>query len=465
MRSARKLLALATVLSLLAPPARAQDVDTEEELQRPQEAAEEQQESVEAAEEAEERRATEAAPEIGYDDILKDPDNIELNYKYAQSLIQKGELRGAAATLERILMVDPALPRVRLLYGVVLYRLDSLREAQRELETLSALEMPDSLREELDEYLARIKRRLRKLNISSRFGLGFQYDSNRNAAPNAGRRLFGGVPVVLTTGRKEDDQSLIALANIAMTYDPGSQAGHTLDLDYTFYRAEQTEIDLLDFEAHTWKAGATLKSAYGDISPAAVLGYIELDNIQYLRTRGAQLGWERAINPKLSLHAALRSEFQEFVNTTSVPVADERTGQETSAALGGHYVVAPTQRLGFRFLFGDKDARRRYNAYRRKSMSGSHQWLLGKGRFLLTSLTVSVDDYDDADVAISRLVRTDTSTRLGSTFGMPLGMLARPLKDLIWTLTYEYFNSSSNIINYDYDNHRANMMFTYKFDL
>ena len=43
-------------------------------------------------------------------------------------------------------------------------------------------------------------------------------------------------------------------------------------------------------------------------------------------------------------------------------------------------------------------------------------------------------------------------------------MLWRPLKDLIWTATYEYFKNGSNITNYDYDNHKVNMMFTYKWD-
>ena len=43
--------------------------------------------------------------------------------------IRRGDVRGAGATLERILLMRPDLPRIRLLYAIVLYRLDNLDEA------------------------------------------------------------------------------------------------------------------------------------------------------------------------------------------------------------------------------------------------------------------------------------------------------------------------------------------------
>ena len=51
-------------------------------------------------------------------------------------------------------MVDPALPRVRLLLAVVHLRLDNLFEAQRELNAVRSEQMPESLKDEIDEYLS-----------------------------------------------------------------------------------------------------------------------------------------------------------------------------------------------------------------------------------------------------------------------------------------------------------------------
>ena len=76
----------------------------------------------------------------------------------------KGELLSAAATLERILLVNPNLADVRLLYAVVLYRLDSLNEAEKELNALKGVTLPPELREQVTAYEKKIKQRSCKAN-------------------------------------------------------------------------------------------------------------------------------------------------------------------------------------------------------------------------------------------------------------------------------------------------------------
>lgn len=65
---------------------------------------------------AEAREAQQAqGPAISFADVLKDPDNIELNFRFARQKVAEGDLRGAASTLERILLVQPNLGQIRLL--------------------------------------------------------------------------------------------------------------------------------------------------------------------------------------------------------------------------------------------------------------------------------------------------------------------------------------------------------------
>ena len=71
------------------------------------------------------------ADKISYADVLKDPDNVDLNFRYAKAQLERGDVRGAAGTLERILLVTPDLPSVRMVYAIVLFRLDSMDEAER----------------------------------------------------------------------------------------------------------------------------------------------------------------------------------------------------------------------------------------------------------------------------------------------------------------------------------------------
>ncbi|WP_303980791.1 M48 family metallopeptidase [Dongia mobilis] len=68
---------------------------------------------------------------VTYDQVLADPDNIELSYLYAISQIRKADLLGASATLDRLILLAPKEPNIRALRAIVLYRLDNLREAEK----------------------------------------------------------------------------------------------------------------------------------------------------------------------------------------------------------------------------------------------------------------------------------------------------------------------------------------------
>ena len=81
-----------------------------------------------------------AGEDVTFEQVLADPDNIDLNFRYAETQIRKGDVRGASATLERILLIEPDLPRVRLLYAIVQFRLENLAEAERELVRATKME-------------------------------------------------------------------------------------------------------------------------------------------------------------------------------------------------------------------------------------------------------------------------------------------------------------------------------------
>lgn len=442
-------------------------IDVDRETQRPSRAGRKSKSLSQAAKKAGKRRAAEGAGErITYQQIFKDPDNIDLNFRYAKQQIVEGDLKGASATLERILMVDPALPRVRLLFAVVHLRLDNLYEAEKELTTILKLPMPSSLRGEIDEYMRIIRRRRRRTNISARFGAGFQYDTNRNAAPNSGQRLFLDVARDLVSGRKEDDQSLIALGHIGIVHDLGVQAGHELFANYNYFRAEQAEISLLDMQAHSYEAGFKYRSSlFGDFKFGPVGSYVTLDaNTPYLRTQGAKLSWKRTLSKKTSLDFSVRTVFERFLPSVNLSLAEDRSGGRSDLRFGIGRVLTPSQYLSVHAFYMEKDAQKRFNAFTRLGIRFTHQWMLGKGRFMLSSLTAADDEYRLREAAIASGTRSDNTLRIGLTFGTPMDFVHKGLKDIIATTSYNMFHSFSNMTNYEYTNHSLNAMLTYKFE-
>ena len=185
-------------------------------------------------------------PELNYENILKHPDDVLLNFEYAKAQVQRGDVLGAAATLERILLVNPNLDQVRLFRAVVLYRLDNLTEAKNEIEILNKRPMPPSLRKELDRYKKEINKRQRRLHVGVRESLGLQIDSNRNAVPSSKQRLFGDTRLdVAPADRSRSDTSFLNITTVDAAYDLGFQAGHQLVGSFTYFLQNQKHLDSL----------------------------------------------------------------------------------------------------------------------------------------------------------------------------------------------------------------------------
>ena len=66
-----------------------------------------------------------AQQNTAFQTMLKDPGNLETVMAYAKAATKAGDLRGAVAAYEGMLIIDSNLPRVRLELGLLYYRLKS----------------------------------------------------------------------------------------------------------------------------------------------------------------------------------------------------------------------------------------------------------------------------------------------------------------------------------------------------
>ncbi|WP_306252694.1 tetratricopeptide repeat protein [Parvularcula sp. IMCC14364] len=116
------------------------------------------------------------AQEITFADVVRDPSNAELNYNYAVQQMTAGDLVSAAAALERILLTDPNRHDVRLLYAVVLFRMNDLQAADRELVQLEGANLSADLAADYDYYRARVQEGRQSSRVSGQFVAGIGYD-------------------------------------------------------------------------------------------------------------------------------------------------------------------------------------------------------------------------------------------------------------------------------------------------
>lgn len=408
---------------------------------------------------------------VTYEDVLKDPDNIDLNFRYAKQQIAKGELLGASATLERMILINPNLADVRLLYGVVLYRLDSLNEAQKELEMLKTVSLPPKIRSDVNLYLKKIKSRKRRTHIALRETLGWGYDTNRNASPSSKYQWLTEIPLQTTgTNVRLHDTHFLNVTSVDVTHDLGFQAGHSLFGSFTYYLQEQTQVDSLDLASFQYELGGTYKTKWVNFTPSFYMSNVTLSRETFLRTQGGSFLFDHNFGKKLNVFYNFRIERQDYSNIWEDNNAYNRKGSEADNYWGFSYILLPTMRWSTTLGYGHKSAKQDYYAYSRLSLTNTHTWILPKGMFLINTVSAYFDNYDAPDFTVAWRHRRDKSMRYRVTYGIPLTtlmlgkILPGPLRDTVFTFSYEYYRAHSNITNYSYHNNKIQALLGFRFE-
>lgn len=448
-------------------------------------------------EEAGARTAEEAVlgrdcPNVSFAQILADPDNALLNGCYAIQQIERGDLQGAAATLERVLIVQPGQAEVRLLYAIVLYRLENLIEAEREFRAVQALPLrPDDARR-IQGYLDRIAKRRQRTTHTVTVSLGGHYDSNRNAAPRGEEALVLGVPTDLTleADRANDDTAVMGLVRYEIDHDLGQPREHRAIGSLTLFQDDQTERDELDLQSLLLNGGFVFDLPDGwSITPTGAYSAMTLSRERFYTSYGGAVRIDKRVRrpgrqAPLDLWVSLGKVRERFRNISENRSLADRDGTRVDALVGMGMWLAPAHRLSLEASQTYKEAQRRYQGYRFWKGAVRHTWLLGDGRFLASSASYGVRLYRAPDPLVTAAAapqrRREHPLRLRTTIGAPAGGLLDAmgyavkgettgavrdfLDDVMVTATAEYLKQQSNIRNYDYDNLRGQFLVTKRYE-
>src|SRR5260370_16910780 len=107
-------------------------------------------------------------------------------------------MEGVISALERMLLSNPDLLRVRLELCVLYYRLGSYEVARTYLDTaLKSPSLPADVRGKAQEYLAEIESKAKPSSLGGEVFFGWRYQSNANLGPAGSSRLLFGPPANL----------------------------------------------------------------------------------------------------------------------------------------------------------------------------------------------------------------------------------------------------------------------------
>jgi hypothetical protein len=414
---------------------------------------------------------------ISFADVLKDPDNVDLNFRYAKAQLARGDVRGAAGTLERILLVTPDLPSVRLVYAIVLFRLDSMDESEREFRALSKVKLSPELRAQVDKFLSEIVQRRQRTRYKVQMTIGAQYDTNRNSAPRGNRIEVGGVQfTVLGRSRKQDDIALLAAVTGEVVQDLGLQAPHEFVASATYFHDEQMSIDQQDTQVASLSFGPRLRFRNLTVTPKLSYTRLALSREKlYSSQKGEVLLETKNLLPWGSVDGYFKAGYtsEEFRVTKENRAADNLDGHRYEANAGVKFKLDSANLMNLDAGYFRKTAFGNSDEYRGFKVGMTHTWLIGQGAFLVSSAEFNKSQYRANSAAAFKL-RHERGTRFRSTYGRPVGSFVEEaafgegvgakvydfVKDVTWTATGEIYDQQSNIINFDFLNFKAQTMLT-----
>nr|WP_298686651.1 hypothetical protein [uncultured Dongia sp.] len=401
---------------------------------------------------------------VTYDQVLGDPDNIELSYRYAISQIRKADLLGASATLDRLILLAPKEPNIRALRAIVLYRLDNLREAEKEFADLLTLDLDPALRSGIERYAAELDRRDQQTRMSLLTSIGYQYDTNRAGAPEAGQvRTFLGTFDLEGEGREEDDHSMTGLIRLGIEHDLATQNRNTLFGSLTAYGADQFQLDDFDTVDLGAQAGGRFEFGAVFLTPTINYDHLFLGGDSYVDSIGTSLRADLRVNDPINLWIKGDMTWIDYDNTEMYPTGDLQSGGDVGITVGADFYIGTDQRLTVSATHHGFNSDQDWESFVGERLNINHTWLIGGGAFLLTDLFGEYDNYDMADPITGETERDDWIYRARLTLGVPVQTLfgAEEWPTLLDGLTLsvygEYYRAESNITNYEYENARGGL--------
>lgn len=391
--------------------------------------------------------------------MLSDPANLDKTFAYAALAAQVGDLEGAVSALERMLLIDPNLPRVQLELGVLYYRLGSYGAARSYLQSaLQAPNMPPEVRARAEQFMAEIEKQRSPSKFSGTVLAGIRYQSNANAAPTGSVKVGGFEAELDGNSTGQSDWNAFVAANALHVYDFGTQYGETWETRGSAYGARQFELHEVDAGIVTLNSGPRVPILPTQIKGLTlrVAGAIDVvaldDRLDYVAP-GATINIDKRFESG-NLGFTFDWRRRDYDDSKDKPFNSDRDGDELSGrAILEHQVTSwlmASAGVGFTYY----NARRDFESYNEAQFYGQLTALLTFSPFVPDQRTVLslagarlISHYRDPDPAVDPgRKRRDRDLRLSLTGSLPL------TESISLVVQGGYNRRDSSLPNYEYKN-------------
>ncbi|HVZ02853.1 MAG TPA: tetratricopeptide repeat protein [Dongiaceae bacterium] len=402
-----------------------------------------------------------AASDAAFQEVLKDPGSLEKNLAYANALVKSGDLEGAVAVLERLVLLFPERAELHLTLGKLYQRLNSdAAAAQAFDQAIAAPVTTAQIKAEAEELRARALKRTAASQFSGSLFAGMQYQTNATAGPDSHHVWADGFLVDRPHhGGPDDDFSGVLGFSLAHKYDFGLQDGLALESRLSGFGQFYGENAKLDTGRIAGQVGLGFAPFPSTTSALRLQPRINFEAVttdgEFLEGGGGPgLGITYAVSDTLGLEFGYDAIYRHYDHVRALGATEDYSGFEQNgivtvtwlarpgttlvASLGGRGADTREDHLDYA---GVQSSLGVYQAYGSPISALPQDWLVG--------LSAGYEHrwYDSADDGINPdRARRDSIWQFDLANTVPLSES--------WSLTQqvEYLLDDSNLRNYSYDN-------------
>jgi hypothetical protein len=425
-----------------------------------------------AAEETSVDPAKRQAYDAAFKAMMADPGNLDKTFAFASLAVDVGDFDGAISALERMLLIDPNLPRVKLELGVLYYRVGSYQVAQNYLnDALASPNVPPEVAEKAGRFLAEIDKRLARNRFSGSIYAGMRYQTNANAGPQGTNVRVLGVDATLSDQfTSKSDWNGFAAAQVKHEFDFQNQRGDTLESTALLYgtrQIEQTQVNLGYAELTTGPRFRFPTDGLGTFSvrPYGLIDFVSLEDVRFYWAPGAGLNLNAIVSPETTGDVIFEYRDLRYRDSNKQPFNTDRNGRELRGQVGGSQVLFDIFQVGAYFGVIDEAAQspsqvnREYDAtltaaviYKPPLVPGELPWNTA------IQATRAWINYREPDPTIDPdVTRRDRDWRLSVSTNVPI------TDQWGLNLTVARFMRTSSIVNFEYNNTSVAVGATFRF--
>ena len=287
--------------------------------------------------------------DAAFQETLNKPADLDVLFRFAGLATQIGDLEGAISALERMLLINPDLPRVRLELGVLYYRLGSYEVARTYLDTaLKSPSLPADVRGKAQEYLAEIEAKAKPSSLGGEVFFGWRYQSNANLGPAGSNVLLFGQPANLNQqGLGTADWGIVSSAVVRHRYDFGNQDKGALETQFTAYANRQFQVSAANVSLLDLTSGPRFQVFNGifedvTLKPFVTGGYVWVNDTSYYGSWGGGLESTVLLANGFRNTSVAVFRRQDNQDTSYLPTNSQYRGNSMSVSTAFEYQLAPT---------------------------------------------------------------------------------------------------------------------------